>query len=51
MLTKAGFKRGKYNPSTYYQEKVVIKAMVLGDDFISSGRRKSLRWFRQVLDS
>ena len=51
MLTKAGFKRGKYNPSTYYNEKVGIKAMVHGDDFISSGSRKSLRWFRQVLES
>ena len=51
MLTKAGFKRGKYNPSTYYLEKVCIKAMVHGDDFISSGSRKSLRWFRQVLES
>ena len=26
VLTKAGFKRGKYNPSTYYQEKGGIKA-------------------------
>ena len=32
VLTKAGFKRGKYNPSTYDQEKVGIKAMVHGDD-------------------
>ena len=51
MLTKAGFKRGKYNPSTYYHEKVGIKEMVHGDDFVSSGSRKSLRWFRQVLES
>ena len=51
VLTKAGFKRGKYNPSTFYHEKVGIKAMVHGDDFISSGSRKSLRWFRQVLES
>ena len=51
MLTKVGFKRGKYNPSTYYQEKVGIMAMVHGDDFISCGNRKSLRWFRQVLES
>ena len=51
VLTKAGFKRGKYNPSTYYHEKMGIKAMVHGDDFISSGSRKSLRWFRQVLES
>ena len=37
VLTKAGFKRGKYNPSTYYHENLNIKAMVHGDDFISSG--------------
>ena len=51
VMTKAGLKRGKYNPSTYYQERVGIKAMVRGDDFISSGSMKSLRWFRQVLES
>ena len=51
VLTKAGFKRGKYNPSTYFHEKVGTKAMVHGDDFISSGSRKSLRWFGQVLES
>ena len=45
--TKAGFKRGKYNPSTYYHEKVGIKAVVYGDDFISLGKRRALR-FRQV---
>ena len=42
---------GKYNPRTYYHEKVGIKAMVHGDDFIPWGSRKSLRWFRQVLES
>ena len=51
MLTKAGLKRGKYNPSTCHEEKVGMKAMVHGDDFISSGKRKSLRRFRQVLES
>ena len=51
VLTKAGLKRGKYKSSTYYHEKVGIKAMVHGDDFISSGSRKPLRWFRQVLET
>ena len=51
VLTKAGFKRGKHNPSAYYEEEVGIKAMVHGDDFVSSGSRKSLRKFRQVLES
>ena len=45
VLTKAGFKRGKY-----YHEKLGTKAMVNGDDFISSASRKSLRWFEQVLE-
>ena len=44
-MTKAGFKRGKYN-----HEKVGTKATVHGDDFISPGSTKSLRWFRQVLE-
>ena len=47
MLTKAGF----HNPSTHYHVKVGVKAMVHGDDFISSGSRTSLRWFTQVLES
>ena len=34
VLTKARFKRDKYNPSTCYQEKVGTKAVVHGDDFI-----------------
>ena len=41
VLSKAGFKRGKYNPSTYYHEKVGIKAVVYGDDFISLGEKES----------
>ena len=45
VLTKAVFKRGKYNPSTHHHEKVGIKALVHGDDFMSSESRKSLRWF------
>ena len=48
VLTKAGFKRGKYNPSTYYHEKEGIKAIVHGDDFISLGSRRVLRWFTKV---
>ena len=50
VLTKAGLKIGKYNPSTHYHEKVDIKAMVHGDDFTSSWSRKSLRRFKQVLE-
>ena len=44
--TKVGLQRG-----THYHEKVGIQATVHGDDFISSESRKSLRWFRQVLES
>ena len=51
VLTKAGFKRGKHNPSTYYREKVGMMAMVHGDHLISSGSRKSSRWIKQVLES
>ena len=42
-VDQGGVQRGKYKPSTYYQEKVGIKAVVHGDDFISSGSRKSLK--------
>ena len=43
--------RSKYNPSSYYLEKVGTKAMVHANDSISSVSRKSLRWFRQVMES
>ena len=51
VLTKAGFKRGKYNHSAYYHVKVGMKATVHGDDFKSLESRKALRWFGQVLES
>ncbi len=37
-----GFRRGRYNVSTYYHPKKGLKALVHGDDFVSSGRRKGL---------
>jgi len=50
VLTRAGFRRGKYNPSTYSHEGKGVKAMVHGDDFISVGSRKALAWFRTILE-
>ena len=41
-MTEVRLKRGKCNTSAYCHEKVGIKAMVHGDDFMSSGSRKSL---------
>ena len=41
VLTRAGFKRGTYNPSAYYHEKVGKKAV--GGQHASSRRRPRIR--------
>ena len=51
VLCRSGFARGRYNPSTYYHPEMRIKAMVHGDDFVSTGTREALQWFRSVLEA
>ena len=41
---------GKYNSSTYLHKAKGIKVMVHGDDFVSSGSRSSLKWFKSHLE-
>ena len=45
-IVKAGFNVGKYNPATYYHPGKKIRTLVHGDDFISSGGRENVEWFR-----
>ena len=49
-MLSQGFVVGKYNSSTYFHKARSIKVMVHGDDFVSSGSRSSLKWFRGQLE-
>ena len=51
VLTQGGSsKEASTTPALTTKRRVGKKAMVHADDFISSGSRKSLRWFGQVLE-
>ena len=49
-MQSQGFVVGKYNSSTYLHKAKGIKVMVHGDDFVSSGSRSSLKWFKSQLE-
>ena len=49
-MQSQGFVVGKYNSSTCLHKATGIKVMVHGDDFVSSGSRSSLKWFKSQLD-
>ena len=46
-----GFTAGKYSPCTYLHSVWGIKVLVHGDDFVSSGTRDALQWFKSKLDA
>ena len=48
-MQRNGFSVGKYNVCKFYHQKIGIRTLVHGDDFISSGGRKSLKWFKERL--
>ena len=48
-MKKAGFVVNLYNPSTYYHPQKDLKTLVHGDDFVTSGRRRDMQWFQDVL--
>ena len=50
-MRSIGFVRGVYNPCTYYHPERSIRAMVHGDDYVSTGRRSDLRLLQQQLGS
>ena len=43
------FKRGKYNPCTYYNKTRGVRALVHGDDFVAVASRKDNEWFKTEL--
>ncbi|MDA8582761.1 reverse transcriptase domain-containing protein [bacterium] len=49
-LKRWGFRRGRFNPCTYFHEQLDIKALVHGDDFVAVASAKSLSWFQKELE-
>lgn len=48
-MSSCGFTRGRYNFSTYYHKGRKLRALVHGDDFVTSGRRSQTMWISQEL--
>jgi hypothetical protein len=48
-MKSCGFRRGRYNVSTYYHQEKNLKTLVHGDDFVTTGERKNTEWFRARL--
>ena len=49
LLVGDGFIRGIYNPCLYWHPKRKVKALVHGDDFVSSGARSAIGGFNKLL--
>ena len=49
-MERLGFKTSKVFPSVYYHEVKNMKVVTHVDDFLSSGRRKDLDWFKRELE-
>ena len=50
-MEKIGYKRGVYNPCTYYHAGRKLHTMVHGDDYCSVGERKNIELFKNKLSS
>ena len=51
VMSAAGFRRNRYNPSAYYHAQRQLRTMVHGDDFVTSGPRSQLRWLKGILEA
>ena len=49
VMSKIGFQVGKYNVSTYFHKGRNLKTLVHGDDFVTTGRRVDVKWFKELL--
>ena len=49
-MQAAGFTQSAYNPQVYFHSRRKIRTLVHGDDFMSTGTRASMRWFRGKLE-
>ena len=48
-LESIGFKRGRGHPSVFWHPEKMIKTLVHGDDYVSSGSSDSMRWLESEL--
>ena len=48
-LLEAGFQRGKASPCTFYHQERQIRTLVHGDDYVSVGHPKQLKWLEEQL--
>ena len=51
VMLQSGFEQSTYSPSIYFHRKRSIRALVHGDDFISTGQRQQVAWFRMMLEA
>ena len=49
VMEAAKFTTGKYNVCTFHHKERNIRTLVHGDDFVSVGRRKDMRWMEEML--
>ena len=49
-MHKLGFRRGAYNPCSYYHRGRNIRTFLHGDDFATVGTREQVTWFRASLE-
>ena len=50
-LRSIGFKQGKATPCVFYHPERQIRTMVHGDDHVSTGMARELRWMKQQLEA
>ena len=46
----AGFRQSEHNPRVYWHPVRHLKSLVHGDDFVTSGHRQNVQWFRLQLE-
>ena len=49
VLKEAGFEQGKYSPCLFWHPQRELYTFVHGDNFVTSGEQKQLRWLDEVL--
>ena len=51
LLVWHGFRRDQYNPCLYWSQKLGVKTLVHGDDFVSVGTRSAIGKVNEILRS
>ena len=50
-MQNLGFAQGRSNPCLYWHQTRDIQTMVHGDDFVSAGKHKDLKWLQNGLET